>query len=101
MKGLLRASEELSGAGKLSGTSNVSRDFSPDAHLVLSASQVHLAQKYNVTPVGTIAQYVLPVSDHISLMIHSLIDSEWYMAASVGVSRSFLLLFTLQSRSEH
>ena len=42
---------------------------------------MHFAKKYNLTPVGTIAQYV--VSEYLMNYLIHLIDSEWFMGVSL------------------
>ena len=53
---LVRAQKDRPGRGKLSGTSNVSSISVAWAFAPNPAMQVHLAQKYGISPSGTIAQ---------------------------------------------
>jgi nicotinate phosphoribosyltransferase len=53
---LVRAQKDRHGRGKLSGTSNVSSTSISRAFVADPAMQVHLAQKYGISPSGTIAQ---------------------------------------------
>jgi nicotinate phosphoribosyltransferase len=53
---LVRAQKDRPGRGKLSGTSNVSSTFIAWAFVADPVMQVHLAQKYDISPSGTIAQ---------------------------------------------
>jgi nicotinate phosphoribosyltransferase len=53
---LVRAQKDCPGKGKLSGTSNVSSTSITWAFVADLAIQVHLAQKYGISPSGTIAQ---------------------------------------------
>lgn len=53
---LVRAQKDRPGRGQLSGTSNVSSTSIAWAFVVDPSMQVHLAQKYGISPSGTIAQ---------------------------------------------
>lgn len=53
---LVRAQKDRPGRGKLSGTSNVSSTSIARAFVADPTMQVHLAQKYGISPSGTIAQ---------------------------------------------
>lgn len=60
VRGLIRASNGFPGKGKLLGTSNVCLSLCNIGNSGYDLpAQVHLARKYNLTPIGTIAQYVL------------------------------------------
>ena len=53
---LARAQKDRPGRGKLYGASNVSSTSIAWAFVADPAMQVHLAQKYGISPSGTIAQ---------------------------------------------
>lgn len=56
VRALVRASKDVHGKGALSGTSNVGVYPLVRLLLMVLLAQVHLARKYGLTPIGTIAQ---------------------------------------------
>ena len=59
VKTLIQAARDMPGKGTFAGTSNVGTFCSEWSSVARASFQVHLAQKHDIAPIGTIAQYVI------------------------------------------